>query len=120
LITGGYAGIGYHLTHLLYTKHATIYLAGRSEDKARAAIAKWEAACPQSKGRLVLLYLDLADLTTIKPSVEAFLAKESRLDVLVNNAAVMVPPTGSAYLPIQLTSSEPGALYRILWYHFVF
>jgi retinol dehydrogenase-12 len=41
------------------------------------------------------LYLDLSDLTTINPAVQYFLARESRLDVLVNNAAVMVPPTGS-------------------------
>jgi retinol dehydrogenase-12 len=34
-------------------------------------------------------------LTTIKPAVTQFLEKEERLDVLVNNAAVMVPPSGS-------------------------
>jgi retinol dehydrogenase-12 len=50
----------------------------------------------------VFLYLDLADLTTIKPAVEEFLGKEERLDVLVNNAAVMVPPTGSKYYPIPI------------------
>jgi retinol dehydrogenase-12 len=100
LITGGYAGIAYHLTRILYSKNATIYLAGRSEAKARAGISKIEAEYPQSKGRLMFLYLDLADLTTIKPAVEEFLGKEVRLDVLVNNAAVMVPPTGSKYDPV--------------------
>jgi retinol dehydrogenase-12 len=97
LITGGYAGIAYHLTRILYSKNATIYLAGRSEAKARASISRIEAECPGSKGRLVFLYLDLADLTSIKPAVEKFLGKEERLDVLVNNAAIMVPPTGSKY-----------------------
>jgi NAD(P)-dependent dehydrogenase (short-subunit alcohol dehydrogenase family) len=50
---------------------------------------------PDSKGELVFLPLDLADLTTISKSAEQFLAQESRLDVLWLNAGVMVPPKGS-------------------------
>ena len=94
-ITGGYAGIGYHLARLLYAKNATLYLAGRSESKAEASIAQLKSDFPNSKGRLAFVYLDLADLATIKPAVEEFLSKENKLDVLVNNAAIMVPPTGS-------------------------
>jgi retinol dehydrogenase-12 len=43
----------------------------------------------------VYLHLDLADLTTIKASAQEFLKREKRLDVLWNNAGVMVPPQGS-------------------------
>lgn len=50
---------------------------------------------PTSSGQLEYLYLDLGDLTTIRKSAEEFLRKESRLDVLWNNAGVMVPPPGS-------------------------
>jgi retinol dehydrogenase-12 len=95
LITGGYAGIGFHLSRLLYSNNATLYLAGRSKAKALAAIEQLRTACPGSKGRIEFLYLDLSDLNTIKPCVQQFLKKESRLDVLVNNAAIMVPPSGS-------------------------
>lgn len=35
--------------------------------------------------------VDLADLSTVKPAASAFLAKETRLDVLVNNAGVRLP-----------------------------
>lgn len=41
------------------------------------------------------LKLDLADLPTIKGSVEDFMSREQRLDVLTNNAGVMTPPVGS-------------------------
>lgn len=41
------------------------------------------------------LHLDLEDLTTIKPSAQEFLAREDRLDILWNNAAVMNAPAGS-------------------------
>ena len=39
--------------------------------------------------------MHLDDLTTIKLAVEAFTAKESKLDVLFNNAGVSLPPVGS-------------------------
>ena len=45
--------------------------------------------------RLEYLPLQLDDLSTIKASVEAFKAKESKLDVLWNNAGVALPPNGS-------------------------
>lgn len=44
---------------------------------------------------MVFLHLDLDDLTTIKKSAEEFLSKETKLDVLWNNAGVMIPPQGS-------------------------
>lgn len=92
IVTGGYAGVGEQLTQILYSKNAVVYLAGRSESKAAAAIAAAQQAHPDSKGRLEFLHVDLADLATIKAGVSAFLAKEKRLDVLVNNAGVMFPP----------------------------
>jgi retinol dehydrogenase-12 len=95
IITGGYAGIGKELARLLYAHNATIYIAGRSASKAKAAIASITKDVSSSKGNMNFMGLDLSNLATIKPSVEAFLAKESRLDVLVNNAGVMFPPKGT-------------------------
>lgn len=59
------------------------------------AISAMKEAYPDSKGRVEFLMLDLSDLATIKPAAEEFLAKESKLHVLTNNAGVMFPPTGS-------------------------
>ncbi len=44
---------------------------------------------------MIYLHLDLDDLTTIKASADEFLGKEKRLDVLWNNAGVMIPAQGS-------------------------
>lgn len=52
-------------------------------------------AYPESLGRIEFMKIDLADLETIKPAVEVFLTQESRLDVLVNNAAVRHSPSNS-------------------------
>lgn len=94
-MTGANTGLGKELTKILYSKHAKVYVAARSEAKANAAMKEISKLYPTSKGDLVYLHLDLNDLSTIKKSAGEFLAKEKRLDVLWNNAGVMVPPAGS-------------------------
>ncbi|KAI0380167.1 NAD(P)-binding protein [Hypomontagnella monticulosa] len=119
LITGGYAGVGFELCKILYAHNATVWIAGRSASKAEKAILSIKSASPNSKGRLEFLSLDLADLSTIKPAVDAFVAKEPRLDVLVNNAGVMYPPKGSVdkhgnELQVGTNCLGPYLLYQLL------
>ncbi|KAF7719829.1 Uncharacterized protein PECH_007785 [Penicillium ucsense] len=92
MITGGYSGVGFELSKILYGAGGKIYIAGRSEAKAKTAIQAIESAYPNSGGEIVFLPLQLDDLTTIKPAVEQFTRTESRLDVLFNNAGVSNPP----------------------------
>lgn len=86
IVTGATSGVGFQLTRILYSKNAKVYLASRSEE---GAIGKIQHAEPQSKGSLVFLPLDLADLRSVKKSAEAFLARETKLHVLFNNAGYM-------------------------------
>jgi len=95
IVTGSTSGIGRALAGILYQRNAKVYIAARSETKAHATIDEIKQEHPDSKGELVYLHLDLNDLTTIKASADEFLSKDSRLDVLWNNAGVMVPPQGS-------------------------
>ena len=95
LVTGGATGIGLELVQILYAHNAKVYIAARSEEKASKAIASIETSFPKSTGELHFLHLDLSDLVLVKKSAESFLSKETRLDVLWNNAGVMVPPQGS-------------------------
>jgi retinol dehydrogenase 12 len=95
IITGGYVGCGYELSKMLYQHNGTVYVAGRSPEKGNRAVEALKKEFPDSQGKAEFLKLDLADLSTIKASVEAFTSKENRLDVLTNNAGVMFPPSGS-------------------------
>ncbi|KAJ3037600.1 hypothetical protein HDV00_001488 [Rhizophlyctis rosea] len=95
IVTGGYTGCGLELVRFLYQKNATIYVAGRTEQKALKAIEGLKAEFPNSTGRLEFLLVDFSNLVTIKPAVQSFLSKETRLDVLTNNAGVMTPPVGT-------------------------
>lgn len=95
IVTGGYAGCGKDLSKILYGKNATVYVAGRSEEKAKNAIDEIKTTHPSSDGRVEFLKVDLSDLSTIKGSAEDFMKREQRLDVLTNNAGVMNPPAGS-------------------------
>ncbi|KAI2642712.1 short-chain dehydrogenase [Xylaria nigripes] len=95
IVTGANTGIGKEVARILYSKNAVVWVTARSDEKGANAIASIKEAHPSSTGRLEYLHLDLSDLTTIKASAEKFLAKESRLDVLFNNAGVMRPEYGS-------------------------
>ncbi|KAI1825511.1 short-chain dehydrogenase [Xylaria intraflava] len=97
LVTGGASGIGYELVQILYRKKACVYIAGRSEARTLQAIEEIKRTAPANTagGRLEFLHLELDDLESIKASVDAFRAKESKLHVLWNNAGVSRPPVGS-------------------------
>ena len=95
IVTGGYGGVGRELATILYGRNAVVYIAGRSESKYQAAVETIKGQHGDSKGRIEFLHVDLSDLSTIKPAIAAFTSKEKRLDVLVNNAGVMMCPSGS-------------------------
>lgn len=70
----------------LASKGAKVYLAARNESKATAAIAQLEAE-GLGPGLVEWLYLDLSDPRKAKAAAEAFLKKETRLDILGESSA---------------------------------
>ncbi|KAJ7468731.1 NAD(P)-binding protein [Mycena latifolia] len=91
IVTGGNRGMGFHLTQQLANHGARVYLAARSEESAKQAIARIEAENPklQGKNRIVFLHLDLGTLKGTQQAAEQYMALESRVDILVHNAALM-------------------------------
>jgi NAD(P)-dependent dehydrogenase (short-subunit alcohol dehydrogenase family) len=88
-VTGANSGLGYEAAKLLAGRGARVLLGCRSEDKAAAAIASIIESHP--KADLRYIPLDLGNLKSIRAAAK-LVAKEPRLDVLVNNAGIMMPP----------------------------
>ena len=93
-MTGAASGVGLELAKILYSRNATVYVAARSSIRVDTGIRAIQAAHPSSTGRLESFVIALADLETVKPAVTGFL-EEKKLQVLVHNAGVIMPPAGS-------------------------
>lgn len=86
LVTGGNTGIGYETVKQLARRGAKVYLGARDESKATGAIAKLQAE-GLGQGQVVWLKVDFSDPRLAKKAAEEFIDCESRLDILINNAA---------------------------------
>jgi protochlorophyllide reductase len=93
IVTGGVTGIGYHVSKLLLEKHAKVLVAARNEKKIQEGVEKLKKEVLNTD--IDYFKLDVGDLQTIKPGVQKFLNQEARLDGVVHNAGVMMPPAGS-------------------------
>ncbi|KFG88516.1 putative oxidoreductase [Sphingobium herbicidovorans NBRC 16415] len=89
LVTGANTGIGFEAAKALAGKGARVLLGCRDADRGKAAMAQIATAVPDADLDLVLL--DQADLASVRAAADR-IADEPRLDVLLNNAGVMIPP----------------------------
>ncbi|KAH8809094.1 hypothetical protein F5884DRAFT_706269 [Xylogone sp. PMI_703] len=92
LVTGGTSGLGLY-TCLELAKHgARVYLTGRSRPAGTKAIEIIHGEAPSAD--VIFLDCELSDLTSVESCAKAFLEKETKLHILVNNAGIMAPPAG--------------------------
>jgi NAD(P)-dependent dehydrogenase (short-subunit alcohol dehydrogenase family) len=84
VITGANSGIGRAAARVLAAKGAHVVLAVRDPAKGRAAAATMT-------GDVGVRRLDLADLASVRSLAEDF---TEPIDVLINNAGLMIPPLG--------------------------
>ena len=89
LVTGANAGIGFETAKVLAARGAHVILACRDVARAEAAMDRIRADTPNAE--LSFQPLDLADLDQVREAAKAVLAGP-RIDVLINNAGVMIPP----------------------------
>lgn len=84
LITGSTSGVGRYLARDLAVRGATVLLQGRDRQRLEAVATEINALGAPAR----TYEADLADLDQVDALAERVRATESRLDVLVNNAAV--------------------------------
>jgi NAD(P)-dependent dehydrogenase (short-subunit alcohol dehydrogenase family) len=84
IVTGGYSGLGLETTKALAGVGAIVIVPARTPEKAQkalAGIANVEQAA-----------LDLADPASVDAFAGGFLSRTKKLDILINNAAIMASP----------------------------
>ncbi|MET0370104.1 MAG: oxidoreductase [Sphingobium sp.] len=91
LVTGANTGLGFEASRHLAGKGARVLLACRNEAKARDAMARIAVEVPDAD--LAFVPLDQGDLASIRRAA-VIVDAEPRIDVLVNNAGIMIPPLG--------------------------
>lgn len=90
VVTGGNTGIGLKAA-IAFARHgAETVLACRNEIKALRAVGRIKDRDPDASVRY--MHLDLGDLRSVHRFAERFSASFSRLDVLLNNAGVILNP----------------------------
>jgi NAD(P)-dependent dehydrogenase (short-subunit alcohol dehydrogenase family) len=87
LVTGASSGIGVETVRALAATGAKIYATARDLEKGRKALADI-----MEGGRVKLLQLDTASFDSVRACAKEFLAAETQLNVLVNNAGIMAVP----------------------------
>ena len=90
IVTGANSGLGFATTRELARHGAHVIMAVRNATKGEEALRTLRAEQPDAS--LELRPLDLADLDSIHAFATGIIANRVPVDVLINNAGIMMPP----------------------------
>lgn len=90
VITGATSGLGKEAAEVLAGKNATVIMAVRNTAKAEKVAGEITTSFPNAK--LDIRSLDLSSLDSIKSFADGIHADYPQLDILINNAGVMMSP----------------------------
>ena len=110
IVTGSNSGIGYETALDFAKRGARVILACRDSDKANKALV--EIVKRSNNSNIQFEYLDLADLSSVRSFAESMNKKLNRLDLLINNAAIMGCPywkTKDGLFELQFCTNHLGA-----------
>lgn len=89
IVTGASSGLGRSTAEGLASRGARVYMLVRNPSKGEAVRAGIELRT--GSGDVHLAVVDLSNQRSVREGVARFLSKESRLDLLINNAGVLLP-----------------------------
>jgi NAD(P)-dependent dehydrogenase (short-subunit alcohol dehydrogenase family) len=90
VITGATSGLGKEATKVLAGKNATVVMAVRNTKKAETVVKEIKSEFPNAK--IDIKKLDLNSLDSAKAFADSFANSYDRLDILINNAGIMMCP----------------------------
>jgi NAD(P)-dependent dehydrogenase (short-subunit alcohol dehydrogenase family) len=90
VVTGASSGLGKETARVLAQKGVVVILAVRSTDRGEEAALDIRKEFPRSS--VEVMKLELSSLASVKSFAKEFSGRYERLDYLINNAGVMVPP----------------------------
>lgn len=93
LVTGGTSGMGYEDALAVARAGADVIIAARNPERGQASIANIRQAVPNAN--VTFEAVDLANLESVRGLASRLRERLPKLDVLINNAAIMAPPTRS-------------------------
>jgi NAD(P)-dependent dehydrogenase (short-subunit alcohol dehydrogenase family) len=93
LVTGANTGLGFWTAVHLAKAGARVLIGSRSADRGAEALDRLRAEAPGSDADV--LGLDLSSLAAVEDAAGRLRESEDRLDLLINNAGVMMPPYGT-------------------------
>ncbi|XP_040912280.1 dehydrogenase/reductase SDR family member on chromosome X-like [Toxotes jaculatrix] len=92
IVTGGGRGIGYEVVRHMARLGAHVIIGGRDEQEGLAAVRR---ICEEYReAKVEFKKLDLASLESVRQFVQSFKERDLPLNILVNNAGVMLVPEG--------------------------
>ncbi len=90
IVTGANTGLGFETAKELSAKGMEVIMACRNMEKGHDA--KSEILVEQPNAKLYVMEIDLASMESVRKFAAKFNLEFSSLDLLVNNAGVMMPP----------------------------
>src|SRR6266576_2885346 len=108
VVTGADTGLGLQTARVLAARGAAVVLAVRDTEKGKRAAAAIAGTAPGAD--VMVSPLDLASLDSIRAAADQLRAQHPAIDLLINNAGVMLTPkqsTGDGF-ELQLATNHLG------------
>ncbi len=90
IVTGANDGLGFQTTLALSKTGIKVVMACRNLEKGKTACEEILRQVPEAS--LELSHLDLSKLSSVRAFAEEYSKKHDGLDLLINNAGIMIPP----------------------------
>lgn len=90
VITGANTGLGFETARALARTKMKVIMACRSEEKCKSARDVIKKEIPDAE--IEIMVVDLSSLSAVREFARQFRQRYNRLDLLINNAGIMIPP----------------------------